>query len=200
MEGMTVTESPPVRPASALERADSEAPWSIDDLGDLPEGNRYEIFNGSLLVSPTPNVAHCRTTTALDHLLYRQAPPHLWISSAGFGIRVRGGMSYLVPDVIVLRRSALDRPASRILPPDVLLVVEVLSPSNPSNDLVLKRHEYAVAGIPHYWIVDVEAETLSVLTLTSDGKGYAGPLVVRAGEPWKCEEPFPLVLDLAEIF
>src|SRR3989440_12027811 len=118
MGGMTVTESPPVRPRSALERDDAGAPWTISDLGDLPEGNRYEIFDGSLLVSPTPNVPHCNATDDLADLLKRQAPASLRVSGVGFGVSIRGGKSYLVPDVIVLRRSAVEQPKATLLPPD----------------------------------------------------------------------------------
>ena len=38
------------------------------------------------------------------------------------------------------------------------LVIEVVSPDDPDLDLVVKRQEYAQAGIPEYWIVDPEAE------------------------------------------
>jgi Uma2 family endonuclease len=154
MGGVTMTESPPVRRRSGLERPDPVRPWTINDLGDLPEGYRYEIFDGSLLVSPPPPLPHVRATKYLDRLLERQAPAHLCVLTAGAGVSIRGGASYLIPDVVVVPWSALDRPRPTLLPPDVLLAVEVLSPSNPGNDLVLKRHEYAVAGIPQYWIVD----------------------------------------------
>ena len=55
-------------------------------------------------------------------------------------------------------------------PRDLLLAVEVVSPSNPGNDLVLKRHAYAVAGIPEYWIVDRRDRTLRVLRLGRAGQ------------------------------
>lgn len=191
-------ESPPARSASALERHDSSALWTFDDLRDLPEGNRYEIFDGSLLVSPTPNVSHCNAADDLADLLKRQAPGELRVSCAGFGISIRGGASYLVPDVIVLRRSTVRPMAATILPPDVLLVVEILSPSNTERDLVLKRHAYAVAGIPQYWIVDQETRTVTVLRLDDTGKNYVEATVVRAGAPWKTDDPFPLTLDPAD--
>jgi Uma2 family endonuclease len=191
-------ESPPARPRSGLEREDPQAPWTIDDLGDLPECNRYEIINGSLLVSPPPNLPHVRATTDLDRLLDRQAPDHLYVTTATPGVSIWGGASYLVPDLVVVRRSALDRSGGMFLPPDVLLVVEVLSPSNARNDLVLKRHEYAAAGIPQYWVVDREARTLTVLRLDDSGKQYVETSVVRAGTPWKTDDPFPLSLDPAE--
>ncbi len=46
------------------------------------------------------------------------------------------------------------------------LVVEIVSPDNPSRDTVTKRVDYAEAGIPEYWIVNPLDETFTVLRLT----------------------------------
>jgi Uma2 family endonuclease len=45
------------------------------------------------------------------------------------------------------------------------LVIEVVSPDDQARDLVTKRSEYAQAGIPEYWIVDPQTETITVLRL-----------------------------------
>jgi Uma2 family endonuclease len=198
MGGVTVTESPPVRPLTIFDRTEQGTPWTFSDLGKLPEGYRYEIFDGSLLVSPPPPVPHGRTTTDLDRILDRAAPAHLYVSAAGIGVSIKGGASYLVPDIVVIRRSALDQRRETLLPPDVLLVVEVLSPSNRGSDLVLKRHEYAVAGIPQYWLVDQSTRTLTILRLDEKTGHYAEAAVVRAGEVWKTDDPYALALDPAD--
>lgn len=150
--GTTVTASPPEPRLTTFGRKHEGTPWTVDDLGDLPEGYRYEIFDGSLLVSPPPPLPHVRATTILD----RAAPAHLYVSTAGGGVSIKAGASYLVPDIAVVQCSAIDRGGPYLLSPDVLLAVEVMSPSNPKNDPVLKRHEYAVAGIPQYWLDPAE--------------------------------------------
>jgi Uma2 family endonuclease len=80
--------------------------------------------------------------------------------------------------------------ATAVDPADVLLAVEVVSPSNASRDTVLKRHDYAEAGTPHYWIVDHKTQTATVLALDDSGRRYVGTT----------EEPFPFAFDPAEIF
>ena len=81
----------------------------------------------------------------------------------------------------------------------VRLVVEVLSPSTRRHDLIAKRHDYAMAGIPQYWILDQDEETLTVLRLDETGRHYVEAAVVRPGERWHTDEPFPVTFDLGEI-
>lgn len=80
----------------------------------------------------------------------------------------------------------------------MLLVVEVLSPSNSRNDLVLKRHDYAAASIPAYWIVDPPAPTITVLELTDRGD-YAERAELQPGLTWTTDRPFPVTIDPAAL-
>jgi Uma2 family endonuclease len=170
--------------------------WTIDDLETLPDdGNRYEIFDGSLLVSPHAGVSHGFIAMKLHRILTIQAPAELYVGQ-DLGVS-RKISSYLVPDLFVVRADA-DRDGAALRPSDVPLVVEVLSPSNRGRDLVLKRHEYAAAGIPLYWIVDPADRALRVLEL--DGDAYREAQTVRPGGAWRTARPFPLSLDLAEVF
>jgi Uma2 family endonuclease len=192
MGGMTVTDP--------LVHREYGKPWTIDDLADLPEGNRYELLDGSLLVSPPPDTFHGRTTIRLDRLLQRTAPDDLVTTGVGFGVNVRDGSTYYIPDVIVFRRSVLDHRAQSIEPADVLLVVEVLSPSNSGRDLVMKRYDYAAARIPQYWIVDQDGQAITVLELDASGRHYEESAVVKAGERLRTDQPFRIDFDPTEIF
>lgn len=57
-------------------------PWTIDDLKKLPDDatDRYEIYDGSLVVSPRPGVFHGGASNLLHRLLTRQAPDDLIVS------------------------------------------------------------------------------------------------------------------------
>jgi Uma2 family endonuclease len=103
-----------------------------------------------------------------------------------------------VPDLLVVPDAALRKGGKALPPADVLLVVEVLSPGNAGRDLVVKRHEHALAGIPRYWIVDQKQQTITVLRLTA-GR-YVEDARLLPGETWRTEEPFPLGLDPVEVF
>lgn len=77
---------------------------------------------------------------------------------------------------------------------EVVLVVEVVSPSSRRHDYVIKRGEYADAGISHYWIVDLSTP-VSLLACHLAGEfGYAdgGEITGR----FTVTEPFPAEIDL----
>jgi Uma2 family endonuclease len=77
---------------------------------------------------------------------------------------------------------------------DVLLAVEVVSPGSRRTDHVMKRAEYADAGIPHYWIVDLD-EPMSLLDCHLAGEfGYVDGGAVTG--VFRTIEPFPLEIDL----
>nr|WP_240942129.1 Uma2 family endonuclease [Planosporangium thailandense] len=171
--------------------------WTVDDLYRFPElGVRYELFDGSILVNPPPAMPHLRAVTRLHHLLFRQVPADLEIAE-NVGVTIHGRRTFFIPDLCVLHAAALDKDTDQLDQDDVLFAVEVLSPSNPGNDLVLKRHYYAAGGIPQYWIVDPKDRKLTVLTL--DGDSYVDRAVVRPGQVWRSDDPFPLTLDPAEL-
>ena len=78
------------------------------------------------------------------------------------------------PDVIVVSNAAFDGDTmDPFHPHDVALVVEVVSPSNHTNDYVEKVHDYSAMGIEHYLLVDPRKSTLTVFT--DPGPGPEGP-------------------------
>jgi Uma2 family endonuclease len=170
--------------------------WTFDDLDQTPDdGQRYEIFDGSLLVTPPPALPHTCVTLLLSDQLERQLPSGIR-AVENVGIAIRGGTTVFVPDLTLLPLATLRRRAAVIAPDDTQLVIEVVSPSNAGRDLVLKRHGYAVGGIQYYWIVDPRAATVSVLELVGDA--YKETATIKAGEAWHTEAPYPLMIEPAE--
>lgn len=101
------------------------------------------------------------------------------------------------PDLIVARRAAgarVRREGGLIRASEVVLAVELLSPSSRRLDLRTKRDEYADAGILHYWIIDL-VDPVSLIACHLGGEfGY-----VDAGEVtgvFRTTEPFPVEIDL----
>jgi Uma2 family endonuclease len=191
---MTMTSSHPAWPSHGGD-------WTIEDLAELPDdNNRYEIRDARLLVTPPPPVPHFSAASLLAARLIKAAPGHLLVSTSPLGINIDRRRTYYIPDIVVvdldIRKT---RGGLAAEPSDLRLVVEVLSPSTRRHDLVAKRHDYAMAGIPQYWILDRDKETLTVLKLDETGKQYMETAVVRPGETWQTDEPFPVSFDLGEI-
>ncbi len=129
--------------------------WTVDDLYDLPDDDHlhYELVDGALLMTPAPVLRHDYAASALVTLLTGVLDPQ-WRALAGGGVRF-DSRNYRQPDVLVIARAALDKKLAA--PADVLLVVEVMSPSSVSNDRVSKPAQYAGAGIPHFWRLESKA-------------------------------------------
>jgi Uma2 family endonuclease len=189
-DGVTVTD-PLVRPAVGQ-------PWTIDDLHGLPDdGFRYEIVDGSLLVSPPPAKPHFRVTAGLHKVLVMSAPDDVVVGeNAGIDMS-EDRTTYRIPDIVVVRATSVLGDEAMFAAADVVLAIEVLSPDSGGDDQVGKRYRYGKAGIPHYWIIDPKQRTLTVLR-HNGAEGYDEVTVVRPGETWQTDEPFPLKLDPAD--
>lgn len=161
--------------------------WSEADLDVLPDdGHRYEIVDGSLLVTPPPLDGHQGIGMNLSILLHSAASPGFRVLYE-VGVRVPGGN--FIPDVVVLRPGAARNVEWREAE-DVALVVEIASRSTRVTDRTLKAAKYAEAGIPAYWRVDADG-TVVIHTAPGDGD-YGHTQVVRPGESVRVEYPFPV--------
>lgn len=77
-------------------------------------------------------------------------------------------------------------------------VCEVVSPSDPRRDTIIKYRDYARAGIPYYWLVDLEARSLTALRLVNEH--YTVQAEGKAGESLRAE-PFELVeIEVGSLF
>jgi Uma2 family endonuclease len=139
--------------------------WLTDDSNRL-----IEFTDGYLEVLPMPTDNH---QTILLYL-YEQFVAFLRprggkVLVAALRLRIQPG-KFREPDLLLLRDANDARRQNRFwLGAD--LVLEVVSPEKPERDLVVKRGDYAEAGIPEYWIVNPETEAITVLRL--EGGAYA---------------------------
>ncbi len=160
------------------------SPLTLADLEAMPEdGHRYELIDGTLLVTPAPDTRHQRCVARLLIVLGTAAGTDVDVLPAPYDW-VAGPSTLFQPDVLVARRGDLG-PKRLERPP--LLVIEVLSPSTRRIDLATKRMAYADAGVAGYWIVDPEVPSLTVLGL-KEGR-YIDVATVVGDEPWQCEQP-----------
>ena len=137
--------------------------YTANQVRALPEdGNRYEVVHGELLVTPAPRLWHqeivARLHMALSRYLEAEPVAHAFFSPAD----ISWGPDTLVqPDVFAVPlEQARTLDWSRIQ--DLLLAIEVLSPSSARADRFTKRIEYQRRGVTLYWIVDPEERRVEV--------------------------------------
>lgn len=163
--------------------------FTVDDLDSLPDdGNRYELLEGELLVTPAPRVVHQAVSVQLTVLLAGALPPGLRLLHAPTDVRF-GPRRQLQPDLLVVQDEGLDGARVESVP---LLVVEVLSRGTRSRDLVIKRRAYEQAGVPSYWLVDPAVPSLTVLEL-QDG-AYVEVAQVPGDATWTAARPFAVTV------
>ncbi|MFN8514872.1 MAG: Uma2 family endonuclease [Thermomicrobiales bacterium] len=136
--------------------------WLTDHTSRL-----IEFTDGFIEVLPMPTRAHQLILKFLLRLFESAVEPAGGIVLFA-PMRVRlASFRFREPDLLLLRDAADPRNQNRYWR-GADLVLEVVSTDKPERDLVVKREEYAAAGIPEYWIVNPLDRTITVLTLEGD--------------------------------
>lgn len=150
--------------------------WDEDEYLALETNWRVEFDDGSIEVLPMPTTAHQLTVLFLYRMLFA------FVSGRKLGTVLTAPLpvrtlktKYREPDVVFLFAKHIARRGNRFWQ-GADLVMEVVSKGKKERqrDLVLKRKEYAAAGIPEYWIVDPEEAQIVVLKLSKDKYIVAG--------------------------
>jgi Uma2 family endonuclease len=140
------------------------ARWARDDLERFPrDGNRYEVLDGQLFVTPQATPDHQIMALRLTIEIHN----YCWAHGVGVAVgpgAVIFGENELQPDIEVLPAGGYQPRKKWADFPHPILAVEVLSPFNASRrrDLDAKRKAYLKLGIPEYWVVDHEARHVHV--------------------------------------
>jgi len=150
-------------PDRLLELAD----WEV-----LPvyEVHNVECSEGILVVRPKPGPRHQYAMARLANALDEQVPDE-FTAVVDVEVLLPGRpLTVRAPDVLVTADSLVSANLPRLDATDVLLAVEILSEGSRRTDRVTKMSEYAEAGIPDYWIVDLlEPVSVRCHRLGADG-------------------------------
>lgn len=149
--------------------------FNYEDYCLLPEGKRYELIDGGLHMTPSPFTRHQRIILRLAEWFFTHlergglatvlvAPMDVYLSNE----------DVVQPDILVV-----DRQRDKIIEekyvkgaPD--LVVEVISPTHPDRDRIVKKKLYHKFGVKEYWIVDPDARSIEVYVWDNSGYRLTG--------------------------
>jgi Uma2 family endonuclease len=138
--------------------------WTLEELHSLPDdGNKYELIDGELFVTPAPTDEHETIAARLTRIL----DPYVAKHGLGFVYRPRAVIrtgskrkkSEVEPDLMV-RQPQSGRKAQWDDAPIPILVVEIESPYTRRRDHMQKRDHYMKIGVAEYWIIDPEERSI----------------------------------------
>ena len=148
--------------------------WTETDYFSLPESNRIiELSNGELIMPPGPTFGHQRAVARLHRKIMTYAEEHNVgeAIAAPFGLRLWEG-KIRQPDVLLVRTAHFERVKRTYIDGPADWVAEVISPGTRKTDVVEKRAEYAQAGVPEYWLIDLDERTILIYSLPAGGSTY----------------------------
>jgi Uma2 family endonuclease len=150
--------------------------YKADAIWDTPDdGNRYEVIDGALYVTPPPNWGHQyglgRLFLVVAAHVYERGLGKVVTAPVGVVLDADNGVE---PDLVYVSNERLHLISERGVEGAPDLVVEVLSPSTRSKDRGVKLRRYAAAGVPHYWMLDPRTRTLEARRLGTGGYELVG--------------------------
>lgn len=157
------------------------------------ERRRYELVDGTLLVSPSPRPLHQRVVARLLAALTPVCPADCEVLPAPVDV-VLDEYTVMIPDVVVGRRETFTERALVGVP---VLAVEVISPSSRHIDTHLKPARLAEAGCPYYWVIDPRAPGIRCFRLA--GGEYTLDAEATGEEVARLELPYRLDLSPADL-
>jgi Uma2 family endonuclease len=172
---------------------------TVADYMATPDDEHYQLLDGELILAPSPTDRH-QAIVGNIYFFLRQ-----FVNDAHAG-RIRVAPLDVVlaehdvaqPDILFVsnERRSIITAANIQGAPDLL--VEILSPSTQRRDRGYKQDLYARHGVGEYWLVDPEAETVEVLTLT--GEEFS-PAAIFTKEETLVSPLLPgLAIDLEKVF
>lgn len=195
MAVMTVAKAPPEMWPDVWPHEDR--PLTVKDMENMPDdGNRYELDEGMLIVSPAPFHNHQWVVHRLSHLLELARPPQ-FIVLPGPGVNL-SQHQHRIPDIAVVRAEHFQ--IAEVFeegPP--LLAVEVASRGTRRYDRTRKKAVYAQYGVQAYWIVSPDLDRPDITEFSLSGGRYEQTGYAAGDTELSTKFPFPVSFSLAQL-
>lgn len=172
--------------------------WTAEMVRALPDdGQRYEVLDGELFVSPAPSFNHQRVVFLLARILDDYVRAHelgeVFIAPADVEFSRH---RLLQPDVFVIPPTPGRRPLSFQEVGRLSLSAEVLSATTARAVRTQKRDILRAERVPEYWIVDADGRVFERWTPDD-----LRPEILATTLTWQPDRRVaPLVIDLPRFF
>jgi len=151
---------------------------TYDDCCLLPNnGQRCELVDGELFVTPSPHRAHQKVVTELCRILGNFVAETNCgeVFVASFDV-VLSLFDVVEPDIIYVSAERAGRVTEKNVQGAPDLVVEVFSQSNAEIDRTTKLRLYARYGVLEYWLIDPDECTAEVYRREPQGFEHVASL------------------------
>lgn len=142
--------------------------WSYEKYLELPDdGNRYELIEGELFVTPAPGSGHQHVSSEIEWHLHQfvRARALGVVYHAPYEVHLPDQRRVVQPDILFIRSENAPTAEDPYFAGVPDLVVEIISPSSDRLDRYVKFGLYEGAGVPEYWIVDPRSRSVAVYGL-----------------------------------
>ena len=161
-----------------------EKNYTIDDIYNLPEGERAELIDGQIYYMAPPLRIHQKLIFELSlsigsYIKNKQGDCEVY--PAPFAVFLsENNKNYVEPDIsIICDKSKLNEKGCAGAPD---WIIEIVSPSSIRMDYHIKLFKYRTAGVKEYWIVDPAKKRITVYNLaTEDTLEYSFSDTVKVG-------------------
>lgn len=171
---------------------------TLDDWDALPEdvSRHFELVDGVLQTAPRPSSPHQRAILRLGGQMDAALTAHSYAVVPEVDVVLVDSFPPLVraPDLVVVSLADARTGPKRYRGSQIEVAIELVSPGSARVDRVAKLAEYAEAGIPHYWIIDIAGPVSLDAYVLDQGAYRAGATGATGRVP--LERPAPLTIDL----
>ena len=162
----------------------SKAKYTYEDYLNTPEGERYELLDGELVLVASPNMAHQGNQARLGSRMFIFSEDNdlgrVFFSLTDVVLSDDSGTDVVQPDILFMSKEREDIITDANVQGAPDMVVEILSPSSSRRDwrdCRYKRGLYAKYGVEEYWIVDPANRIVTVMLLKDGVLEIAGAYV-----------------------
>ena len=145
-------------------------PVTLEEYAALPKHPRYELVKGVLVEQMVASEEHEHTGSLVNWRMSDHVFPNnlgrVYISNRGYVTGPDSPATSRMPDVSFVSTARLNRPdlAGMLYDGAPDLAVEILSDSNTPTEIAQKIAEYLNSGGKAFWVIDIDARTLTVHT------------------------------------
>ena len=173
--------------------------YTLEDYLALPDDQRVELIDGVFYDMTSPSMPHQLIGGDIYSVLKGYIKGHKGdcvIFAAPADVQIdKDNRTIVQPDVMIVCDRSKIRYARIFGAPD--FIVEVLSPSTRSKDILIKSAKYKSAGVKEYWMVDLKAKSVTKMLFGAPDKEEPdGDIRI---ETFPFEKPVPVSLFDGEI-